>query len=150
MTKVKTPKPPGRASTYSQDIAAEICRRVAEGSNLDRITQDSDMPSKTAIYAWLKSHETFANDYAQARAMRADSRSDRIDDYGRQMVSGVLTPEQVRVLVDIEKWQAGKENPKKYGDKLAIGGDADAPPIRTESTLTLTPDEAYRRMLDGR
>lgn len=139
----------GRPTSYTPEIAAAICQLVAEGGNLDRIAQEEGMPSKTAIYGWMKAHKDFADDYAQARAMRADSRSDRIDDYGRQMVNGQITPEQARVLIDIEKWQAGKENPKKYGDRVALnhGGQDGENPIKAD--VTLTPDEAYRRMLNG-
>lgn len=141
----------GRPTSYTPEIAASICQLVAEGGNLDRIAQEEAMPSKTTIYSWLKTHETFANEYAQARTMRADSRSDRIDDYGRQLIAGDITAEQARVLIDIEKWQAGKENPKKFGDRVALnhGGQEGENPIKADATVTLTPDEAYRRMLNG-
>jgi len=39
-----------------------------------------------------------------------------------------------RQRIDARKWTAMKLKPKKYGDKLALGGDADAPPIKTEET----------------
>ena len=36
--------------------------------------------------------------------------------------------------IDARKWTAMKLKPKKYGDKIALGGDGDAPPIKTEDT----------------
>lgn len=38
---------------------------------------------------------------------------------------------------------------KLFTDKVSLGGDSEAPPIRTESTLTLTAEESYKRMLNG-
>jgi hypothetical protein len=34
-----------------------------------------------------------------------------------------------RLRVDTRKWLLSKALPKVYGDKLALGGDEDAPPI---------------------
>jgi hypothetical protein len=38
-----------------------------------------------------------------------------------------------------------KWSPKKYGDKLAIGGADDLPAIKSD--VTLDPSEAYKRLL---
>ena len=42
--------------------------------------------------------------------------------------------EHRRLQVDARKWAAGKLAPKKYGDKLAVGGDEDAPPFMSRPT----------------
>ena len=42
-----------------------------------------------------------------------------------------------RLRVDTRKWLLSKLAPKKYGDKLAVGGDDDAPPIRQSLTVEL-------------
>ena len=39
---------------------------------------------------------------------------------------------RARLRVDARKWLLSKLLPKVYGDKLALGGDADAPPIQIQ------------------
>lgn len=132
----------------TKEMSQQICEAVASGGNLDRICGTDGIPNKRVVYGWLKDIPEFAADYARARMTRADARSDRIDDYVRKMLNGGLSPEQTRVAIDAEKWQAGKEN-SKYGDKMQLGGASDLPAIKTESAITLAPDEAYKRMLNG-
>jgi hypothetical protein len=112
----------------TNEMSQQICEAVASGSNLDRICGTDGIPNKRVVYGWLKDIPEFAADYARARMTRADARSDRIDDYVRQMINGGLSPEQTRVAIDAEKWQAGKEN-SKYGDKMQLGGASDLPPM---------------------
>lgn len=119
--------PGGRPSGFSKAIADDILMRVSLGENIDRITQEDGYPSKPTVYAWFRQHPEFFDDYAAARAMRAESRSDRMDGIKERVLAGELAPDVARVAIDVEKWQAGKENPKKYGDKLNIGGQEDNP-----------------------
>ena len=55
--------------------------------------------------------------------------------------------ERTRLQIDARKWYAGKLAPKKYGDKLAVGGDDSMDPIRHAVDATLTPAEAYRKLI---
>ena len=114
---------------FIKQACEQICQMVAAGGNLDKICLLPDLPSKDTVYKWLQQHKNFADDYARAREYRADSRSDRIDDYKLRMLSGEYTPEQIRIAIDAEKWQAGKENPKRYGDRQIHVGDGTADPI---------------------
>ena len=60
-----------------------------------------------------------------ARARQADTLADSILD----IADGEGDSDDKRVRIDSRKWLAGKLRPKVYGDKVAVGGDADAPPI---------------------
>ncbi len=106
-------------SHYNEEMAILICERIAGGDNINVISKEEEFPAQSTIYKWLDDNEEFAEKYARARARRADSRSDRIDDYKRQCLQGVIPPDVARVVVDIEKWQAGKESPK-YGEKQSL------------------------------
>jgi hypothetical protein len=55
--------------------------------------------------------------YARAREHRAEARADRIDDYIEQLLTGKLDANVARVAIDAEKWQASKEQPKRFGDR---------------------------------
>lgn len=110
----------GRPAIYSDELAHQICQLVALGSNLDRICAAEGTPDKATVYKWLRESVSFFNDYARARELRADSRSDRIDGYIQSLVAGELDAQAVRVIIDAEKWQAAHEQPKRYGDATLL------------------------------
>ena len=82
------------------------------------------MPGLTTVYRWLRMNEGFRHQYAHAREDMADTFGDQIlkiaDDDS-------LTPESRRLRIDTRKWLASKLAPKRYGDKLAVGGDEGNP-----------------------
>lgn len=128
--------PTGRPSIKTPELLAAICAKVSEGSNLDKLCALPEFPSKDTVYRWLREDPSFSDDYARARTHRADARSDRIDSYVRLSIAGKLDAQVARVAIDAEKWQAGKENPKRYGDKVQAehsGPDGAAIPVRLES-----------------
>lgn len=95
------------------------------------------MPNKDTIFEWLMDDETFSDQYARARERRADARVERIDDIAEEVKAGTLGANEARVIIDAEKWQAGKENSKRYGDKLDLTGDFNVklPDEQVESRL---------------
>ncbi|MDP4585626.1 MAG: hypothetical protein NWT04_17065, partial [Verrucomicrobiales bacterium] len=109
---------------FSAEIGVKICDMIAEGSNLTRISKIPGMPVFATMAKWMRENPSFGEDYARARESRADSRQDRIDEIGAKLERGEIDAATARVLVDIEKWQAGKEKPKEYGDeqRINLGG----------------------------
>lgn len=95
------------------------------------------MPTKETIFQWLMDDEEFSDQYARARERRADARAERIDELADEVKTGVLGHLEARVIIDAEKWQAGKENSKRYGDKLDLTGDLNLklPDEQVESRL---------------
>jgi len=125
-------------------IYAKVCRGIAAGMSIGRILRSDDsLPSKDTIFNWLMEDKNFSDQYARARTARADARSERIDDLTDEVKAGTLDPAAARVIIDAEKWQAGKENAKRYGDRHVVQGDDEAPPVRTSSTI----DERDKRDL---
>jgi hypothetical protein len=112
---------PGRPQVFDRDQVMDIiCNLVTDGHNLPKICRRDDLPNRETIYQWMKEDAQLANKYAQARERRADARSDRIDYYKRLSLTGKIDPNTARVIIDAEKWQAGKENAKRYGDRQII------------------------------
>lgn len=137
----------GRPSNYSQEIVSTICDRLANGESLRKICADDDMPAMSAVFKWLSLHKDFAEQYARAREVQADTLFDEIleiADNGQNDTytdddGNVRTDQDViarsRLRVDSRKWMAGKLRPKVYGDKLALGGADDLPPIAQSLTV---------------
>ncbi len=149
----------GRPSLYTDALAADICRRLAEGETLRAICRDVAMPGKTTVLRWLgdKKNADFRTQYAHAREMQADALFDEaleiaddasgdwaVDKDGKK----TLDHEDVqrsRLRVDTRKWAAGKMAPKRYGDKIQHTGDGGGP-IRTEVDLTGIPTDVLREL----
>lgn len=100
------------------------------------------MPCMVTVYAWLRKHEEFANNYIRAREDQADTLADEIVRIADTPMLGIKTKtdaegnvettegdmiEHRRLQVDARKWIASKLKPKKYGDSLIHRGDQTEP-----------------------
>ena len=114
-------------STYCEDIAADICERIADGESLRSICRDSKMPTKSTVFKWLVENEAFSDQYARARECQADSFVDDITDIADTEDDST----RARVRIDARKWASSKLAPKKYGDKLDMNlGGQDGNPVQ--------------------
>ena len=108
-----------------------VCARIAGGESLRSACKDKDLPDRDTINRWLNADNDGAlcGQYARAREEQADHYADEIITIAD---NENLTPEDRRIMVDARKWVASKLKPKRYGDKLALGGADDLPAIRQE------------------
>lgn len=162
----EAPRKPGRPSTFAQEVADAICARLAEGESLRAICRDADMPEMRTVMRWLDAADAdgFRQQYARAREVGMDAMAEELLDIadeaevvqkvGRDGETMEVTFDSTavarnRLRVDTRKWLLSKMAPKKYGDKLAVGGDPDAAPIQHQHAgdVTLSPSDAYMRML---
>lgn len=134
-----------RPSDYTEHLADTICDRLAEGESLRAICRDEQLPSTTTVKRWLRKHEAFRAQYAQAREDQAEHFLDEIlliaDDNSRDTVEIEIAPgvkalqvdhdviQRSKLRVDTRKWAMSKLAPKKYGDRLDLtsGGEKLAP-----------------------
>ena len=128
--------------TYSKDLFNSMMLRVSGGETLNRICKDNGFPDVHCAFEWVHKTAENSQEYARAVENRAAARAARIDDYGDMLLKGEITSDVARVLIDKERWQAGKENPKKYSDKqqIEITGKDGEP-------LSLRLIEAQQRLL---
>lgn len=123
----------GRPSSYTEALAAEICKRMAEGESLRRICQTEGMPNRGTVLAWaMDPSHPFYNQYARARDLQADTLADEIqdiaddgtNDFTIDPVKGAMVNhdhiQRSRLRVDTRKWIASKLKPKRYGDKQHV------------------------------
>ncbi len=145
---------PGRPTRYTEAIAVKICRHLAEGESLRKISKDTAMPAISTVMGWLfdGKHADFSEQYARARDLQADKLFDEAleiadetsDDWIRaEDGKKILDHEHVqrsRLRVDTRRWAAGKLAPTRYGDKLQHTGDGGGP-IRVRPDLSKLTDE---------
>lgn len=139
-------------SSYTPEVALEICERISAGEPLVSICRDQSMPSYTTVMGWLNRNvDDFAANYVHAREAQADADADAITDIGARALSGEIEPQAARVAIEAYKWSASRRAPKKYGDKQTTeltGPNGGA--IQTESRIdmsTLTDEQV--RVLAG-
>lgn len=131
----------GRPSIYTEEIATEICERIANGESLRIICKEENMPSRKTVHLWLldKDKETFLHQYEIACNIRAENMFDELEEiadngindwsereYDNGNTSIILNGEAVarsRLRVDTRKWYLSKVLPKKFGDKLDVTSD---------------------------
>lgn len=130
-----------------------IARALAEGF------EGHEMPNYATWMRWLSADKDICDKYTRAKEDQADFMADEmlaIADDGtndwmeKQGKDGENLGYQIngehvqrsRLRVETRKWLASKLKPKKYGEKLAVGGDPDAPPLQ----VAVSMDEAARRV----
>ena len=130
------PRGVGRPSSYTQEIADQICERLAGGESLRQILRDEGMRPTGTVFRWLNDRRSFRDQYEHARDVQADVMADEITDIAddgsndwmqRETEKGrlitVIDHEHVqrsRLRVDARKWVASKLKPKKYGDRIEV------------------------------
>lgn len=127
----------GRQTEYTPELGERICELITCRVSLDRICEMPEMPSVGTIYKWLRAVPSFNEAYSRARELRADARADCIDELHDKLARGEIDPTTARVLFDMERWQASKEKPGRYGDsiKTEVSGK-DGGPIQVENKLS--------------
>lgn len=129
----------GRPCEFTQDIADRICAELAAGRSLRSVCAQDDMPCSTTVFRWLRTVDSFAQQYARAKEESADALAEEmlaiaddgendtyVDDKGKVCVDNDVI-QRSKLRVDTRKWLASKLKPKKYGDRLALAGDEKQP-----------------------
>lgn len=134
----------GRPSSWTPEIADEICRRTAEGETLNEICRDDHMPARKTVNEWsIHDYNGFSAIYARAKDDQLEFWAQEIvtiaedgsnDWQDRQLKNGdsirVVDREHVersKLRIDTRKWLLAKLKPRKYGDRVALAGDPEAP-----------------------
>lgn len=148
MTRKKDPadhKPTGRPSSFDQDIADTICIRLGQGESLRTICKDEGMPAQSTVYVWLQRFPEFTEQYARAREEQAETHADEIvsiadetpaikevRDKDGNVIDITLDSAYIawqKQRIEARKWNAAKQRPKKYGDRVTHAGDDENPVV---------------------
>lgn len=127
----------GRKSSYTQDLADRICKRLAAGESLRAICDSDDMPLPETVRSWyINDVEGFSAQYARAREAQAEH-------YAEDIVHIADTESdqaKARNRIDARKWTASKLLPKRYGDKVEVE--------HSGSIKTLSDEELDKRLAE--
>lgn len=141
----------GRPSDFTQEIADEICDRLAKGEPLAAICRDDHMPDRTVVYDWQKVREDFSQRIAHARVDGFDTLAAECLEIADTTEEGVETTEKPdgsietrtgdmlghrKLRIETRLKLLAKWDPKRYGDKVQVGGDEDGAPIKHALTVS--------------
>ncbi len=141
----------GRPSTYTQEIADEIVRRMIEGESLTAICKDPGMPPRVTVYSWFDNRPDFYARCARAREALADYLVDEIEELAKSTTEE--NHQSMKVKISTKQWRAMKMAPRMYGDRTRteVTGD-DGGPIKVETKQTIDPrdlSEEQREALEA-
>lgn len=131
-----------------EEIVSVVLTAMEDGLSLRAACEQCDLAPSTFLL-WVDGDPELAEHYARARDRLLDAKAEELEEIGERAATAETAVEVagLRLLSDNRKWLLSKLAPKKYGDKVAIGGANDLPPIQSESKVTLAPDEAYLAMI---
>ena len=150
----------GRPSKYTPEIAQEMCNRLAEGEPLRQICRTEGFPAWQTVYDWMYRDDALGEKgvglsgaIARARELGYDAMAEEcliiadnhqlgmkeittVDAKGNESVSysreDMLGHRKLQIETRLKL--LAKFNPKKYGDRLALAGDASSP-IKIEAQV---------------
>ena len=136
----------GRPSSYSDEIADEICSRLSEGETLFDICLEDRMPSRRTVNNWELANPDFFAKCRRAREAQGDHEHDQMALIERRVLAGEIAPQVASVVISSKQWRAAKLNRRRYADTKIIAGDTDNPVMiehtnRLEIPTSMTIEE---------
>ena len=107
----------------------EILERVSTGEMLAPILREPGMPHFTAWYDWCAEDRDLAIAYARARATGFDRIAIMARETARGRGESSGDTQRDKLIIETDLKLLAKWDPKRYGDKLLMSGDADNPII---------------------
>lgn len=144
-TSVQTIKP-GRKSSYTPELGNLICLEIAGGKSLRKVCAMEGMPNMTTVLRWLGDDEKeyFHKQYARACEVRGIALAEEALEIIDAPVKDALALAHNKAKADQRKWYASKLAPKRFGEKLAVGGAEDLPPVQVQERELTDVERAVR------
>lgn len=128
----------GRPEIFTQELADEVCKSLAQGNSLRKTCRKKEMPSRYTVMNWLvdPNKKEFFNQYAQAREIGSDVIFDELIELADKCKDPALA-QLLKIRIDTRKWCLARQQPRKYGDRIQqeITGK-DGKPIDHNLTVT--------------
>jgi hypothetical protein len=121
----------------SDELADALVEGLTNGVPLRQLCREHEV-SKSAVYDWIDDDEAFAGRIARARARGYDQLAEEIleiaDDTSNDTIetdSGEIPNKEwimrSKLRAEMRLKLLSKWDPKRYGERLALAGDKDAP-----------------------
>jgi hypothetical protein len=152
-------------STYTPELADEICERIANGETLRAICRDPHMPSWVTVYTWRKTYPQFSERFALARELGGDAIAEEALEISDTTQVGERTEESDTGYKTVREDMLGHRKlqietrlkllavwfPRKYGQRIDMttGGESlNMTPEERAAKLASIAEQAARRKAD--
>lgn len=151
-------------AAYTDDekamYVALVCRSMKDGMTARKAALLHGIPIGT-VWDWCHSNAEWNGQYEEARAALYRHWEEDIVEISDTTHVGQIIKDKVmgqeietrdmtdhrRLRVESRKWLLSKLKARQYGDKMALGGADDLPPIQSKADITLSPEDAYKQMI---
>lgn len=134
----------GRPTIYTEETAAKIVELLSSGVFLREICRMEGMPAWTTVYNWMDADAVLNERIARARERGEEALALECLEIANRPVMGEETETSEngmkvkradmlghrKLQIDTRLRLLAKWNPRKWGEKVAIGGADDLPPVR--------------------
>lgn len=89
---------------------SRVCRRLARGESIRRISADPKLPNSETIYQWLQDDPVFRARYAIAAAYRSDRLAEEVLELADALPQGAAETEtrRQRLRIEARRWAAAR------------------------------------------
>jgi len=114
------PKADRIASTFEDDVVAQLLERTERGEPLTVICAEPKMPKRSTVYEWLEADKEFAGRFRAARARGVHALAEECLKIADEPAADAVAVADKRVKIDTRLRLAGKWLPAIYGDKVDV------------------------------
>ncbi len=126
----------GRPSKRTKKLEEELLEHIASGRTLREFCREPGRPAFRTVYDWLGSDADFSARFAKSRKVGFDCIAEEaleLVDAEPPKIDGKIDPgyvQWIRSRVWTRLQLLAKWDPGRYGNKVALAGDVDSPPIK--------------------
>ncbi len=139
---------------------ALVCRSMKDGMTARKAAAMHGVPI-SSVWDWCHANSEWLGQYEEARGALYRHWEEDIVEISDEQHVGQIVKDKIlgreietrdmtdhrRLRVESRKWLLSKLKARQYGDKLALGGADDLPPIQSKADVTLAPEDAYKQMI---
>lgn len=134
----------GRPTKYTQEIADEICTRIAGGESLHSICRDDHLPHRCTVLLWVvQDREGFCNQYMIAREAAGYAHADNVVEVAEMARREEINPKCASPAIQGYQWAAERMAPKKHSPKHVVDN------VSSDGSMTPKGLEAFYGNRDG-
>jgi hypothetical protein len=131
----KKPGPPPVAQDKLTQAGLEaICEKIIEGVGYRAIAAEYGVGLATLV-TWMEADPERSHACARAREVSGQSYDEKALEEIEKAKDGFALAKAKEMAIHY-RWRAKAVNPKRYGDKVAVGGADDLPPVQQAHSLS--------------
>lgn len=135
-----------RATIYSEELATKICDLLAEGKSMVKACEELGISRRT-VGSWLEKKPEFVEKTIHARNEATDDAVEQLREIAKDESKDYYTR---KLEIDVIKWVAGKQRPKKYSEKFMVEHNGAVEHKHSITEMTDAELEAFIRAGSGR